>query len=408
MADFSEFRKHWRPLLACFIGMGSALALNNFILSTFAPYMIEEFGWTRGEWALAGMVQMLLMVSLPLAGRLTDIYGARRIAAVGALSFPLFLVAIATMKGDIRVYIAIYIAQTIVCATSTSTVYSRVVAEVFKIRRGLALGIAGLSTPLIGAAGAPLMTAFVQAHGWRAGYLTVAAFCAICAVVTLSLMPRGKTAGERAEEAASAPREHGFGSAFKIIARAPVFWLMALAVLLINLPFALAASQLKLVVLAQGLTDSDAALLISAFALGSIAGRVLSGTALDLLPAHFVATINFMLPAVGLLLLVSNYDSMLFVSLAIVLVGVSFGSEGDILPYLVTRHFDIAVFSTVLGLLTSVTGISIAAGNAILGVTLQATESYNPYLLTAAAAAVVGSLCFLLLGRSSLHRAMAA
>ena len=45
--DLGEFRHHWRPLLAAFLGVGSALSLNSYILSIFAPYLIEEFGWSR-------------------------------------------------------------------------------------------------------------------------------------------------------------------------------------------------------------------------------------------------------------------------------------------------------------------------------------------------------------------------
>ena len=40
MRDFSEFRRHWRPLTASFLGMASGLSLNAFILSVFAPYLI--------------------------------------------------------------------------------------------------------------------------------------------------------------------------------------------------------------------------------------------------------------------------------------------------------------------------------------------------------------------------------
>ena len=145
MRDFSEFRRHWRPLTASFLGMGSALSLNSYILSTFAPYLIDEFGWTRSQWAMLGIVQLLMLVCLPVAGRLTDVFGVRRVAAIGALVFPLTLVGIATMNGDIYVYLVIYVAQTVLCSTTTATVYSRVVAENFSVRRGLALAIAGSS-----------------------------------------------------------------------------------------------------------------------------------------------------------------------------------------------------------------------------------------------------------------------
>jgi MFS family permease len=395
MRDFSEFREHWRPLTAAFLGMGSALSLNSYILSTFAPYFIDEFGWTRSEFAMLGVVQILVLFCLPVAGRLTDLFGVRRVAAIGALSFPLFLVAIATMSGDIWVYLGIYIFQTIVCSTTTATVYTRVIAETFSLRRGLALAIAGSSPPLVAPLGSPLVTAFVAGHGWRAGYLAIAAYCAICAVATLALLPRHNAQPRtKTEPAADRPP-----SPYRQILRMPVFWMMLAACFLVNLPFTLATSQIKMVALDQGISDANAAIMISAFAIGSIVGRVVAGLALDALPGHIIAAIGFGLPFVGLLLLASDYNSPLVVGTAILLMGLSFGSEGDVIPYLVTRYFDMTVFSTVVGLLSASIGSSMALGNIILSISLKATDSFNLYLIIAAAGSFLGSGIFLQLGR---------
>lgn len=393
MYDFREFAQHWRALLAAFIGLGSALSLNSFILSTFAPYMIAEFHWSRAQWALLGIVQALTLVTLPVAGRLTDMFGVRRVAAVGALSFPVFLVAIALMNGDIRLYLAIYIAQTVLGSLTTATVYARVVAEAFHVRRGLALGIFGSSTPLVAALGAPLITTFVGAHGWRAGYLLIAAFSLACAVAMLLLLPRDS--GKAVEPRDVTARPLGV---YRTIAAMPTFWMLLLATFLVNFPFTVAMSQLKMVALDQGLTDSAAALAISAFAIGSILGRILSGVALDALPAHVVAAIGFGLPFVGLLILVSSYDTTGAVVFAILLLGLSFGGEGDVIPVLVTRYFGMGVFSTVMGLLSAAIGTALALGNALIGVTISATNGFEAYMLFAAAAAFLGSAIFLLLG----------
>lgn len=415
MHDFSEFRRHWRPLTAAFLGMGSALSLNSYILSTFAPYLIGEFGWSRSQWALLGIVQGLVLICLPVAGRLTDLFGVRPVAAVGALSFPLFLLAIATMNGDIRVYLAIYIAQTILCSTTTATVYARVVAEAFSIRRGLALAVAGSSPPFIAALGSPLITAFVEVHGWRAGYVAMAIFSAVCAVATLALLPRGKppapaSAPAPAPASPSTPRPRR-GGVYRDIARMPAFWMMFGACFLVNLPFTLATSQIKIVVLDQGISDANAAIMVSAFAIGSIVGRFAAGVALDALPGHFIAAIGFGLPFVGLLLLASPFDSTAVVGFAILLMGLSFGSEGDVIPYLVTRYFKMAIFSTVMGLLSASIGLSMALGNVILGMVLEITDRFDLYLFIAAAASFIGSAIFLLLGlprfRPAVQQAMA-
>jgi MFS family permease len=393
MRDFSEFRQQWRPLLASFLGLASALSLNSYILSTFAPYMIAEFHWSRAQWALMGIVQSLTLVTLPVVGRLTDLFGVRPVAAVGALSFPLCLVAIATMNGSIKIYLAIFIVQTIAGSAATATVYSRVVAEAFRLRRGLALGIFGSSTPLVAAFGAPLITAFVEGNGWRAGYLVVAAFSAVCAIATLALLPRPGV--RRASQSGAAARPLGV---YRAIAAMPAFWMMLLATFLVNFPFAVAMSQLKMVALDQGLTDEAAALAISAFAIGSIIGRILSGLALDVLPPHIVAATGFSLPFAGLLILASGCDTAGVVVFAVLLLGLAFGGEGDILPVLVARWFGIPVFSTVTGMLSAGIGTSLALGNGLIGLTMQATNSFTPYLLFAAAASFVGSSIFLLLG----------
>ena len=89
MRDLGEFQQHWRPLLGSFLGMGSALSLNSYILSTFAPYMIRDFGWSRSQWAMLGVVQFLVMICLPIAGRLTDMFGVRRVRPLVLSAFRL-------------------------------------------------------------------------------------------------------------------------------------------------------------------------------------------------------------------------------------------------------------------------------------------------------------------------------
>lgn len=387
-----EFRVHWRPLLAAFLGVGSALSLNTYILSVFAPYLIGEFGWTRAEWALLGIVQLAISFCLPVAGRLTDMFGVRRVAAVGALSFPAFLVAITMMDGSIETYFAIYLAQTVVCSVTTSTVYTRVVAETYRARRGLALGLASAGPPVIGALGAPLVSAFVAEQGWRAGYLAVAAFCFLMALITLALLsPQGQAAGRRTPEK---KREGVYREIFAM----PVFWLMLAAAFLVNTPFTVATSQLKLVVLEQGLGDATAAWLVTVFAVASLVGRLISGAALDYLSAPRIAAINFSLPVIGLLILASPLDSTLAVTIAMTLIGLSFGAEGDIMPYLVTNLFGIRVYSTVLGMLMAAMGGAMAAGNAMLAFALNSGGTYNHYFMAAAACSFAGAMILLLLG----------
>lgn len=395
MSDFGEFRQHWRPLLAGSIGVGTGLSLNTYVLSIFAPYLIEEFGWSLSQWAMLGLVQFAAMVAIPICGRLTDLYGVRPVAAVGAFGYPLFLLAISRLGGDIHVYLGVFLVQTLICSTTTMTVYSRVVAGAYSARRGLALGICGSAPPLLGAIASPLLSAVVADHGWRTGYVVVAGFCAVCSVATFILLGRGDAARQARPVQPAETRPRGD---YRAILSSPVFWIMFAALLLVNLPFALASSQLKLVVLAQGLSDATAALMVSIFAISSILGRVVFGAALDRLPAHGIAALAFFLPAMGLVLLASPYDSLVPVTIGLIFIGLSFGGEGDIIPYLVAKYFSLSIYGSVYGLLTAAMGASMALGSVVLSATLAGSNDYDRYFLIAAAAAAVGSALFLLLG----------
>ena len=396
MRDFSEFRRQWRPLAASVIGMGSALSLNSYVLSAFAPELIADLGWSRSEMALMGLPQFLLLIFVPLAGRLADLYGVRRVAAVGAAFYPISLVAIAMMNGDLLVYLAINVAQMALCATTTSTIYSRLAVENFATWRGLALALCGSGPAIVAMFGSPAITAFTQAHGWRAGYLAVAGFCAAGSLLTFLLMSRSSAAPRPAGSLDEKPRS---ADIYRLILRSRVFWLMLAGSFLVNIPHALVTSQLKLLVLEQGVTPATAGMLLSVFAVGVTIGRFASGLALDYLPSHIVAGVGLGLPLPGLLLLASSNDSTGVLVAAILFLGLSFGSEGDVIAYLVMRYFGIGVFSTVLGLLTAAIATAMASGMVILGIVLSMTDSFNPYLLLASGAVLVGSCLFLLLGR---------
>ena len=388
----SEFRRNWRVLAGAFIGIGTSLSLNSYILSTFQPYFLNSFGWTKPQWAALGAVQLLVVIALPVVGRMADVIGVWRTAAIGAVSFPLFLLAIALMDGNITHYLMIYIAQTVLGATATSTVYARVVAERFSKNRGLALGLCSAGSPLVAAAGSPLVSAFVRDHGFRAGYIAVALFCAVGSVLTLWLLW-----GVEQRRKPRSPEQRGLGD-YRAVFAMPVFWFMMLALFLVNLPFSLATAQLKLVVAEQGLPDATAAIIVSAFAIASMAGRWVFGFAIDRLPAHRVAATGFGLPIIGLLLLVSPLNTLPWIMFAMVLIGTAFGSEADIIPYLVTKRFGIARFGTVLGLMMAATGAALGLGTVLLAVVLKLTGSFDAYLLICAGAALIGSLMFLMLG----------
>ena len=56
------------------------MSLNAYISSTFAPYLLEAFDWSRSAFALMGALSLVTILVVPLTGRLADLFAFDRMA----------------------------------------------------------------------------------------------------------------------------------------------------------------------------------------------------------------------------------------------------------------------------------------------------------------------------------------
>lgn len=398
-ADYKdEFRQHSRIQAAVMIGLAGGLGINFFIGGLFIPHLRAEFGWSASQVALAGLSALLMAAVVPIAGRLTDIYGPRRVALVGVVTLPLSYLLMSFQSGDIRVFWLLDGMLTGLGITTTSTVYTKFIAGRFVRARGFALGLAIATPPLLAVVAVPLLTDFIQAEGWRAGYRLVAAWALICGVTALLMLPREPDKDQVSKD----PSRPRVTTDYWTIAKTPAIWIVVGGMLLCNLPSALGAAQLKPMLLYHGLDLDTAAQMISVYALGIVAGRLGCGIALDRFPAHIVAFIWMGLPAIGFSLIVmfgGTAHGVLIV--AMLMIGLSQGAEGDIAAYLASRYFGYANFSSVLGLVVAALGVSSAAGSTILAWILFETDSFRLATICSIVVVSAGAFVFLLLGTAA-------
>ncbi|MGE2834605.1 MFS transporter [Mycobacterium sp. SMC-4] len=392
MTYLGELKTNWQPLASATAGLSAGLSLSAYTNAAMGPQFLDAFGWSRSDFVLTGVITLLTFVFLPVYGRLTDLFGVRRVALVGVVGLPACWVAYALMSGPIWQYFAINVVLIAVGVTTTPAIYSRIVATCFVKARGLALAVAISGPPLLGAILAPVLNTVNDAYGWRAGCLTVAAVIATLGVLALLLVPAVDADTRRIA------RQRNNRSDYRHIATHPVFWILLGGVLLCNLYHTVTTSQLG-VMLADSAPGETVAVLISVFATAVIVGRFVCGIALDRFPPHLVAAIAMGLPGLGCLLIASPWNSVTALVVAVCCLGAAWGAEGDVIAYLVARRFSLSMYSTVLSILSAAIGVSSALGALILSWTLKASPSFNGFLTFAGAAAFVGGALFLLLAR---------
>lgn len=417
MNYFAELRAAWRPLLAATLGLGVGFSATMYITSAIAPDLIASQGWTPGDFAKVGSLSIFTALAIPFAGRLADVLGVKRTALIGMIALPLIYFAYSMIGASIGHYIAIFIVQATLCVTTTATVYSRLAVQYFERMRGLSLAVVASGPAIVGAALSPALNAYVDAEGWRAAFQAVALFTAVTGAIVFLLIPGEKASAKIGEEldaiyrrdkAHEPPVAQAHGTVrtkrrarddYPLIFRTPAFWLLAGSMLLVNLPQVVALTQLRLVLEAQGVTAEAIGLLFSAFAMGVLIGRFVAGIALDRFPAHLVAFFSMAIPATGLFILASEVDTVPVLAAAVFGIGFTFGAEGDVVAYLVSRRFPVAIYSSVMGLMTMAMATSASVGAYSLGLILDATGGYETFLWISAGAVFAGSLLFLPLGR---------
>lgn len=388
MTYFSEFARSPRHLAAAAIGNAAGFTITNYLNNLLIPRLMAEFGWTSSQIALLGLAAVVSIVCQPFAGRMTDRFGSRRVALFGIVAGGLMYLALSRMTGSFWAFYAINTAQIALISSTTGTVvYTRLIAQRFDRARGLALALVMSAPSIAGMLIVPAASAYIAQAGWRAGYVMTAMLTTAVGLLALALVPRDAA---HAAPAVSAALPQQDPPMLRSIVRNKAFPIIVGAILLCSMTIVMQTTQMQVILTGSGLSTREAAVAISAYALGVIVGRLCCGALLDRFPAYGVAAFALGLPGIGLAILALGPPSLPLLACAVAVLGLSLGAEGDIGGYLAMTWFDLRVYGTVIGLFIGCIAISSALGSLLLSLSLGAGLGFAPFLLFAGASALVG------------------
>jgi MFS family permease len=357
----------------------------------FIRQYAAEFGWTRGEIALQAMSTLSAGLLAPIVGRMADRFGVRPIIIASITGFALTCIGMANQTGDIRLYYVLYFLLVFFGLGTGGLAWTRFVSAAFDKSRGLALSVSLSLITFAAMAAPPAMQWIIAEHGWRMAWYALGALCFGMGLVALAIAPK--------KESVRGP-SLGNVSTLKHAARVPAFWLAVIGMFLINIPSGGIMNQMNALISDKGFTDADAALVMSAFGLSVLIGRLIAGLCLDRFPTGLVAFVSMALPALGCALLTSLGGGVVVAVIAgIVLAGLSQGAEGDIGPYLVAKRFGFGAFAGINGALGAATIAGTAGGTILFGRSFDSTGNYDFALWVGAAAFIAGALCYLAIDR---------
>lgn len=415
-ADLAEWRANWRIVVGVAIGMGTGISLYLLVSSLFVTRITEEFGWSRGDLSLAAAAGYIMgALSLALVGRLLDRHGYRRVVLVSVPGLALVYLGAASVDGSYGIYVALMVIAGIFGTGTGAIAYTRPLIAVFDRQRGLALGVAASGISVTAILMPPLLSHVIATHGWRSGFIAMAVIT-LGIGLPLALWFIGRVKSERhvdtetltlseLPEASEAERRAPSVSLREAM-RGSQFWLLVVALVAINIPGSGIVGQLAPLLSDQGLSATATGLALSVYALGLMAGRLLTGFALDRIPVGRVAALMTGVPAIGALVLLVPEPHVAVALVAVALIGLQQGSELDLLAYFISRHFGFQHYSSIFGAIATAGALSTASGIVLFGQVHDATGSYTIALVVGVCAFLVGAVAFHAAGRQG--RAQAA
>ncbi|MGH6950601.1 MAG: MFS transporter [Vitreimonas sp.] len=401
--DIAEWRGGWRVVLGAAAGMGTGVALYIYVSSIFIGPITREFGWSRGDLALGGMISFVVgAVALPLIGRALDRFGFRRIVLVCMPAMAGVYLATAMMPAVYWFYIVLVAIGGVFGGGTAGIVYMRPVIATFNRQRGLALGLATAGTSIAAMLAPPLLAWVIATAGWRAGFFTMAVLTAgVGLPLALALIGRARESVVRAvDELGETVAAQTPDVPLREAVRGARFWLLALALMAINIPGAGVLGQLAPLVGDLGMGDGEVALVMSVYAAGLLMGRLLTGFALDRLPAWQVGAVTTIVPAIGILMLMTPSPSFALAALAVALIGMQQGAELDLFGFFVSRSFGLTHYGAIYGSIAMAGALSTATALLLFGEIHDATGSYDIGLKIGAAMFCIGALAFTAIGRT--------
>jgi MFS family permease len=376
-----------------------------FSFGFFARAIGQEFHVGRARISLAFTIHNLTSaLCIPLAGRLVDRYGPRRVLLPATALLGLILISSRFLSEAIWQLYVFYFALGVVSGGAGAMPYTDVVSHWFDRHRGLAISVMMLGMGLGAIAIPSVAQRLVATLGWRMAYAVFGLLIVLIPlpVVTAFLKERPENMGLLPDGAGEAHVStpvvaKDIGLTVREAVHTSEFWIIVCVLFLVTASVHACFIHLPAILTDRCSSPQLAAFASSLFGVGLFVGRVGCGYLLDQFFAPRVAALLFAAVAIGIAFLGRGH-AIWSACIAAVLVGLGIGAEVDILAYLTSRYFGLHSYGAIFGWIWAVFGVSGGLGAYLMGLGFDKTGSYVVPLIGFFWAAVLATLLTLRLG----------
>jgi MFS family permease len=396
----SEWRGFWFLPVSAALGMAMSV-IHVYSMGPFIEPLQGAFGWSRAQvtsgLAISAMISSAFCIPV---GMLVDRVGPRRVALVGMALITAGYALLGTATGTTANWVLLWVLLAFGTLGVQTTVWTCAVASRFERSRGLALAVT-LSGASLAATIFPLLaTALITAFGWRVAFTAQGLMWALLVYpVVFFFFHSAKDDLRTSRVAQAGPVDVQVGVSFSEGLRMPALYKLLLSSGLITFTAVGALVHFVPILTDGGAAPINAAATASLIGIFSIVGRLGTGFLLDRMPAHLIGAAACLLPIIASALLLldgANPVSQVFAAIAL---GLTLGSEVDVVAYLASRHFGLRNFGALYGALVTALGTGTALGPLAAGAAFDRFGGYSEFLVLTAVLMLVSAISLASLGR---------
>lgn len=350
----------WRMVGVAFFVDFVAVGFFFYSYGVFFKAIAAEFGGSRLGVALGLTVTNAVgAIAAPLVGRALDRYPLKKVIGVGATSMALGFIGLSQVNTQFQFYLVLGLFIGFGASSMGNLATSKLVANWFDRRRGMALGIAATGVSASGVVMPFVSAELIASYGWRNGFMVygVLTFFVVVPLVFRFVVSRPEELGLRPDgalrlepKAGAAPAPPPPRLSMHDVWRERNFWVIVLTFSLIFCCMSTTLTHMVPRLTDMGHSLSLASLVMSLCAGLGIAGKLSFGWLSDQLPMRRVLLFVILVQFTGQLIM---YQSMAlgWFALGAALFGYGVGGVVPLHGAIVGKTFGRERFGAVLGLM---------------------------------------------------------
>lgn len=398
----NEFKYGWKSLLAATIGtMCGIFTLTNYSQGFFVGPVTSEFGWSPPQFFLSYTVLMCCgLFTGPLIGSIAQKRGLRVVGIAGLIGHSLGYILLSFNNGSLMNWYLNWALIAILGAGSLPIVWTGVLNNWFVKHRGKAIGVTMAGTGLGAFLLPPLVEFLISNYGWRTAYQGIGLGALLVSMpIVIALFKEKPDTDSAGETQVAENKVATWGMTSSEAMRTSRFWILGAVLFFTVIVIAGLLSNFERIMSEQGFERSSIAQIAAIMGLTVVVGRLLVGVLVDRFWAPAVAACFFILPTIGLLLLINTEVTVGSAMVIAIMIGLAAGAELDLLAYLTSKYFGPANYPAIFGIIIAFFTVGAGIAPPLFGAVAQAFQGYATMLSISVGLLLLSIVLFLLLGK---------